>query len=80
MRFRPAQVYIYGCVDATIDIKGKCKMVAIDGCKKAKVSAASHQQVELLNGSLRHLPPPSRIDHATERSPFPVLVLSSPAS
>lgn len=33
----PLQVYIYGCVDATIDIKGKCKMVAIDGCKKTKV-------------------------------------------
>lgn len=31
------QVYIYGCADATIDIKGKCKMVAIDGCKKTQV-------------------------------------------
>lgn len=35
------QVYIYGCVDATINITGKCKMVAIDGCKKTKVSQAS---------------------------------------
>lgn len=34
------KVYIYGCVDATIDIKGKCKMVAIDGCKKTKVRIA----------------------------------------
>lgn len=34
------QVYIYGCVDATINITGKCKMIAIDGCKKTKVSTA----------------------------------------
>ena len=38
----PPQVYIYGCVDATINITGKCKMVAIDGCKKTKVGTA-HQ-------------------------------------
>ena len=36
--FDLAQVYIYGCVEATINITGKCKMVAIDGCKKTKVS------------------------------------------
>ncbi len=30
-------VYIYGCIGATIDIKGKCKMVTIDSCKKTQV-------------------------------------------
>ncbi|CAM9626675.1 unnamed protein product [Chrysoparadoxa australica] len=30
-------VYIYGCVDVVIDVKGKCKSIAIDGCKKTKV-------------------------------------------
>jgi adenylyl cyclase-associated protein len=30
-------VYIYGCVGATIDIKGKCKSIVVDGCKKTKV-------------------------------------------
>ncbi|CAN0296723.1 unnamed protein product, partial [Ectocarpus fasciculatus] len=44
------QVYIYGCVDATIDIKGKCKMVAIDGCKKTKVLLDDAiSSVELVN-------------------------------
>ncbi|CAM9717284.1 unnamed protein product [Pylaiella littoralis] len=44
------QVYIYGCVDATIDIKGKCKMVAIDGCKKSKVLLDDAiSSVELVN-------------------------------
>ncbi|CAN0559581.1 unnamed protein product, partial [Ectocarpus sp. 12 AP-2014] len=43
-------VYIYGCVDATIDIKGKCKMVAIDGCKKTKVLLDDAiSSVELVN-------------------------------
>lgn len=36
------KVYIYGCMDATIDIKGKCKMVAIDSCKKTQVTCAGH--------------------------------------
>ncbi|CAM9249597.1 unnamed protein product, partial [Phaeothamnion confervicola] len=31
------QVYIYGCADATIDIKGKCKSVAVDSCKKTRI-------------------------------------------
>jgi adenylyl cyclase-associated protein len=31
------QVYIYGCVGATIDIKGKTKGIAIDGCTKTNV-------------------------------------------
>mmetsp|Transcript_31900 Transcript_31900/g.30412 ORF Transcript_31900/g.30412 Transcript_31900/m.30412 type:complete len:459 (+) Transcript_31900:102-1478(+) len=30
-------VYIYDCVGATIDIKGKCKSIVVDGCKKTKV-------------------------------------------
>lgn len=30
-------VYIYGCIGATIDIKGKCKSIVVDGCKKTKV-------------------------------------------
>ncbi|KAG5191077.1 adenylate cyclase associated C terminal-domain-containing protein, partial [Tribonema minus] len=30
-------VYVYGCVDATLDIKGKCKSVCIDGCRKSQV-------------------------------------------
>lgn len=30
-------VYISGCVDATINVVGKCKSVMIDGCKKTKV-------------------------------------------
>ncbi len=30
-------VYIYGSMGATIDIKGKCKMVTIDSCKKTQV-------------------------------------------
>ena len=30
-------VYIYGCMGATIDIKGKCKSIVVDGCKKTKV-------------------------------------------
>ena len=30
-------VYISGCVEATINIIGKCKSVMIDGCKKTKV-------------------------------------------
>ena len=31
-------VYIYGCAEATIDIKGKCKSIVVDGCKKTKAS------------------------------------------
>jgi hypothetical protein len=31
-------VYIYGCVDTIVDIKGKCKSIVVDGCKKTKVS------------------------------------------
>ena len=34
-------VYIYGCADATIDIKGKCKSIVVDGCKKTKVCYTS---------------------------------------
>lgn len=30
-------VYIYGCEGATITIKGKCKSIVVDGCKKTKV-------------------------------------------
>lgn len=30
-------VYIFGCVGGTIDIKGKCKSITVDGCKKTKV-------------------------------------------
>lgn len=30
-------VYVFGCVGATIDIKGKCKSVVVDGCKKVTV-------------------------------------------
>jgi len=30
-------VYVYGCVGATIDIKGKCKSIVVDGCKKVIV-------------------------------------------
>jgi adenylyl cyclase-associated protein len=30
-------VYIFGCVGATVDIKGKCKSIVVDGCKQVKV-------------------------------------------
>jgi adenylyl cyclase-associated protein len=30
-------VYIFGCVGATVDVKGKCKLVCIDSCKKIQV-------------------------------------------
>jgi len=30
-------VYVCHCVEATIDIKGKCKSVAVDGCQKCNV-------------------------------------------
>jgi len=30
-------VYIYGCIGATITIKGKCKSITIDSCSKTKV-------------------------------------------
>lgn len=30
-------VYIYGCCGATIDIKGKCKSIVVDSCKKTRV-------------------------------------------
>lgn len=30
-------IYIYGCVEATIDIKGKCKSIVLDSCKKTNV-------------------------------------------
>jgi adenylyl cyclase-associated protein len=30
-------VYIYGCAGATIDIKGKCKSIVVDSCKKLNV-------------------------------------------
>lgn len=30
-------VYIFGCIGATIDVRGKCKSVIIDSCKKCKV-------------------------------------------
>lgn len=59
MRFVPRKVYIYGCVDATIDIKGKCKMVAIDGCKKSKVGTSSDSFVS------RSVPTFSSIDRST---------------
>ncbi|CAN0437713.1 unnamed protein product, partial [Laminaria digitata] len=37
-------------MDATIDIKGKCKMVAIDGCKKTQVLLDDAiSSVELVN-------------------------------
>jgi adenylyl cyclase-associated protein len=43
-------VYIFGCSDATIDVKGKCKSVCIDGCKKAKVLVDDCiSSVELVN-------------------------------
>lgn len=31
------KVYIFGCVDATIVIKGKCNTITVDSCKKTKV-------------------------------------------
>jgi adenylyl cyclase-associated protein len=30
-------VYVFGCVGATINIKGKCKSIVVDGCKKTAV-------------------------------------------
>jgi len=30
-------VYIYGCIGATITIKGKCKSITLDSCSKTKV-------------------------------------------
>ncbi len=30
-------VYIFGCVGATVDIKGKCKSIVVDGCKQVKI-------------------------------------------
>lgn len=30
-------VYIYGCIGATITVKGKCKSITIDNCQKCKV-------------------------------------------
>lgn len=30
-------VYIYGCAGATIDVKGKCKSITVDSCKKVNV-------------------------------------------
>ncbi|CAM9714952.1 unnamed protein product [Discosporangium mesarthrocarpum] len=44
------QVYIYGCVGATINVLGKCKGVSIDGCKKTKVLLDDAiSSVELVN-------------------------------
>jgi hypothetical protein len=31
------QVYIYGCVGATVTVNGKCKSINVDSCKKTKV-------------------------------------------
>lgn len=31
-------VYIYGCIGATIDVKGKCKSIVLDNCKKTNVN------------------------------------------
>jgi len=43
-------VYIYGCVGATIDIKGKCKSIAVDNCKKTSVTFdAAMASIELVN-------------------------------
>ncbi len=43
-------VYIYGCIGATIDIKGKCKTVTIDSCKKTQVLVDDAiSSVELVN-------------------------------
>jgi len=30
-------VYIFGCVGATINVKGKCKSIILDGCKKTNL-------------------------------------------
>ena len=30
-------VYIFGCIGATVNIDGKCKSIVIDSCKKTKV-------------------------------------------
>jgi Adenylate cyclase associated (CAP) C terminal len=30
-------VYIYGCADVAIDVRGKCKSVCVDGCKRTQV-------------------------------------------
>jgi adenylyl cyclase-associated protein len=31
-------VYIYGCIGATIDVKGKCKSIVLDSCKKTNIN------------------------------------------
>ena len=31
------QVYIFGCIGATVLINGKCKSIIVDSCKKTKV-------------------------------------------
>ena len=30
-------VYIFGCAGATIDVKGKCKSIIVDSCKKVNI-------------------------------------------
>ena len=30
-------IYIYGCVDATIQVNGKCSSIVVDGCKKTNI-------------------------------------------
>jgi adenylyl cyclase-associated protein len=43
-------VYIFGCVGATVDIRGKCKSIIVDSCKKTKiVFDAAMASVEIVN-------------------------------
>ncbi len=37
IRDKKETVYVYGCVGATIDVKGKCKSIILDGCKQMKL-------------------------------------------
>jgi adenylyl cyclase-associated protein len=49
-------VYIYGCINATITISGKCKSVIIDSCKRSKVYVGNVMaSVEIVNAQRMQL-------------------------
>ena len=49
-------VYIFGCVGATIDVRGKCKSIIVDSCKKTKVLFDSAMaSVEVVNSQRVHV-------------------------
>ena len=46
-------VYIYGCAGATINIKGKCKSIVVDGCKKTQVRVSERFPIVALSYTYR---------------------------